>query len=236
MGILKPKATSALSPFQIRDLEAEASAHVEEARQKADAIIRAAKDEAARIVRAAEAERAAAVERGVAEGRELGIEKARAESRLAALGEAQTRLAPGAARVEELLGKLGPALEEALHSATAGAESGVMRLALAIARAVIKREVRVDESIVRGNIAAAVSLAAQRGGLEIRVHPADRVLMDQFAPELAARFDGLDIARVIEDESVGRGGAKVSWAEGSADAGIDEQLAQIEKLLLGEAR
>lgn len=236
MGILKPKTSPGVSPFQVRDLDAEASAHVEAAREKADAIIRAAKDEAARIVSAATAERAAAIEHGVAEGREIGIEKARAESRLAALNEAQARLSPGAARVEELLGRLGAALEEALHGATAGAESGVMRLAVAIARSVVKREVRIDESIVRGNVAAAVMLAARRGGLEIRVHPADRVLMDQFAPELAARFDGLNIAQVIEDESVGRGGAKVSWAEGSADAGIQEQLGQIEKMLLGEAR
>ncbi|MEK7468286.1 MAG: FliH/SctL family protein [Planctomycetota bacterium] len=234
MGIFKPKTGSSPSPFQIRDLEAEASAQIEEARKKADAIIRGAKEEATRIVKLADAERAAALERGVAAGREQGIEKGRAESRLAALADAQGRLSPGEARVASLLGQLGPALEDAVRRATTDAEAGVIKLALAIARTVVKREVALDESIVRGNVAAAIALAARRGGLEIRVHPADRVLMDQFAPELAERFDGLEVVRVVEDEAVGRGGAKVSWAEGSSDAGIAEQLAQIERLLLGE--
>ena len=75
----------------------------------------------------------------------------------------------------------------------------MIRLALSIARVIVKREVALDESIVRNNIAAAVALAARRGGLEIRVHPADRLLMDQFVPELAERFDGLEIVRVVED-------------------------------------
>jgi flagellar biosynthesis/type III secretory pathway protein FliH len=233
MGIFKSKSGASPSPFQIRNLDAEASAQIEEARKKADAIIRGAKEEAARIVKSADAERAAVQARGFAAGREEGIEKGRAESRLAALAEAQGRLSPGAARVESLLAQLGPALENAVRRATTDAEAGVIRLALAIARAVVKREVSIDESIVRSNVAAAIALAARRGGLEIRVHPADRVLMDQFSPELAERFDGLEIVRVVEDESVGRGGAKVAWAEGTADAGIAEQLAQIERLLLG---
>ncbi|KAF0244329.1 MAG: flagellar assembly protein [Planctomycetota bacterium] len=234
MGIFKPKTGASPSPFQIRDLDAEASAHMEEARKKADAIIRAAKEEAARIVNAGEEGRASELARGFVAGREEGIEKGRAESRLAALAEAQGRLSPGAARVESLLGQLGPALEQAVRRASSDAEAGVMRLALAIARAVVKREVALDESVVRGNVAAAIALAAKRGGLEVRVHPADRVLLDQFAPELAERFDGLEIARVVEDETVDRGGAKVAWAEGSADAGISEQLSQIERLLLGD--
>lgn len=236
MGILKHQAVPAFTPFHVRNLDEEAKSHVEEARAKADAIVRAAKEEAARIVAAAEEEKAAAVARAEAQGREAGVEKGRAESRLAALAEAQGRLAPGATRVGELLDRLGPALADAIGRATADAEAGVIRLALAIAKAVVKREVRLDEGLVRGNVLAAVALAARRGGLEIRVHPADRVLMDQFVPELAARFEGLEVAKVVEDESVGRGGARVAWAEGSADAGIAAQLEQIEKQLLGEAR
>lgn len=232
MAILKPKFVVSATPFQAKDLDAEAALRLEEAREQARRIVKAAQEEAARIRALAEADRQGALERGVAAGKAEGIEKGRAEGRLASLDSAQKALAPGAARVESLLGILGPALNDAILRASTDAEAGVIRLALAIAKSVVKREVKLDPGIVLGNVEAAVALAARRGGLEIRVHPDDLVLMEQFVPELAARFDGLVVASVVADETIGRGGAQVAWAEGSANAAIDGQLREIERLLL----
>ncbi|MCE9581655.1 MAG: hypothetical protein K8T20_03965 [Planctomycetes bacterium] len=236
MAIIKPIGVAESSPFRVKDLDAEAALHLEKAWKDAQSILEAARVEAARIRQSAEADRKAAIDRGIAEGRAEGSEKGRAEGRLAALDSTQKALAPGAALVDCLLSSLGPALDDAIRRATADAEAGVIRLAMAIASAVVKKEVSIDPGIVRANVAAAVSLAARRGGLEIRVHPADRVLMEQYIPELAARFEGLEVARVIADESVGRGGGRVVWAEGAADADIKVQLAEIERLIVGEGK
>lgn len=234
MPIIKP--TSSNPPthlFRVEDLDAKAKLALEDARKEADRIVAAARAEAARVLLDAEAERKAAAERGFNQGLEAGVEKGRAEGREAGLLEARAAHAAESARVQAAVTALEAALVDAGRRAVSGAEAAVIRLALAIATSVVKREVALDEDAVRGNVAAAVGLAARRSGVEVRVNPADRATVDRYLPDLVSRMEGLSVALLVADPTVGRGGCRVVTPEGTVDADIAVQLREIERALLG---
>ncbi len=234
MAIIKASEASHAVPLDLRDVEAEASARLAQARREAEGILEAARAEAAAIRRTADRERGEAAARGKAEGREDGRAEGRAEGREAAVQEARARLAPSADAVGSALAALRSAADSAARSASAGAEAAVIRLALDIARLVVRREVALDESIVLRSVARAVELAPRRSGLEIRVHSRDREALERFLPDLTARFEGLGVTAIETDDSVGRGGCRLRLGDGQVDAAIATQLAEIERALLGE--
>ena len=109
-----------------------------------------------------------------------------------------------------------------------------MVLALGVAEAIVKREVRLDPALVSGNVRAAIESMATGSRIALRIHPEDKVLLEGRLPELLKDLAAADRITLVADPLVQRGGC-VASAEGTvADATLEGQFAQIRKALLGE--
>ncbi len=112
------------------------------------------------------------------------------------------------------------------------AEADVVKLAIAIARRVLHRELNADPEAMLGLVKAALDKLDGREVDRIRVNPADaaavQAQMERFQP--AARFE------ILPDQRLDRGATIFETARGSLDGSVETQLAEIERGLIDRLR
>lgn len=230
MGLLKSAnpTTATLAPFSMGDVEAHARSLIAQAKRRAADLLAAAEAEA-------ESMRASAVEEGHAAGFERGM--AEAESRTAA-AEAAGRDAGEAAAVAEhgprlvevvaSLAALAGEVDGARESLAVDARADLLRLAVAIARRVVRRLGESDPSVAEGAIADAVRLAVEKTDLRLAVHPSTRATAEAYLPKLRLAWPAMKHVAVTDDASLAPGGCRVlTAAGGSIDADLDAQIDRI---------
>jgi flagellar assembly protein FliH len=141
---------------------------------------------------------------GIAEGRKM------AEADLATVMQRAAR------SIEDLSGSKARLRKEA--------ESDLVRLAVAIAQRVLRRELTVDAEALRGIVSAALERMNLRDICRVRVHPAHEQLVRQM---LTA--SGAPKAEIVADNSLLLGDILFETTRGSLDASIDSQLVEIER-------
>jgi flagellar assembly protein FliH len=158
---------------------------------------------------AAEQRIAQAREEGLREGEALG--RARAEEHVRA---AVDRLAAAIAKIEDYRTSLYRQVE-----------TDAVRLAFAIARRVLRRELTVDPSAIEGLANAALERLQSQESCRVRMHP-DHV------PALRAAIERLGMTskvEVIPDAAQEAGAAVFELTRGNLDASVDAQLREIER-------
>ena len=204
-----------IRPFQLQSFEEEVRAQAELAQAK-------------EILKAAMAER----DRIREEARREGLEKGRAEALAIATKAERERGAAEVAAVHELLKKAAEALQAKRAELVAAAERDLVKLSLAIAEKIVKREIKAGD-VAPANVRRAIELTASRQVVRILVNPADLATVETFLPGLRREFtDILDLS-IEGSDTVARGGCTVSTREGAVDATIAAQLEEIERGLLG---
>jgi flagellar assembly protein FliH len=140
-----------------------------------------------------------------------------------------------AARLNAVIERFGAAANELVSHRKRlrrEAEADVVKLAIAIARRVLHRELNADPEAMLGLVKAALDKLDGREVDRIRVHPADaaavQAQMQKFQP--AARFE------VLPDQRLDRGAAIFETARGSLDGSAETQLAEIERGLIDRLR
>jgi flagellar assembly protein FliH len=168
---------------------------------------------------ASEDQRLAALERdafarGYAQGEKAGAEVAaeRAEAMLRRL----------AATIDELA-----SLRQDLLK---GTEHQIVRLAMAIARRMLDRELAADRGLLVAMARVALDRLGEQVTARIRLHPEDH------AAVMAAGADRFLTAQVeiVADPAVGRGGCLVQSEVGLMDVSLDAQFAELARTLLGD--
>jgi len=109
-------------------------------------------------------------------------------------------------------------------------ESQIVELALAVSRRVVHREVSLDRNLMIAIVRVALDRLGESAHVTVRLHP------EEFEATGAARvaeFAGSDIT-FVPDARVGRGGCRVESDMGMLDAGVDAQIQEIARALLGE--
>lgn len=157
-----------------------------------------------------EAEQAAreAYERGRREGEDAGRQAA--EERLAGRFEHLARVAEGLATYRPRLRR--------------EAEADLVRLSLAIARRVLRRELSVDPAAVLGIVKAAIDRIEVSEIHRIRLHPEHAEVLSQAAASWPHRVE------ILPDRRLALGGVVFETARGGAvDASLDAQLMEIER-------
>jgi flagellar assembly protein FliH len=183
-----------------------------QAEAEAAAAINAARAEAHRVVAQAEAQ-AAEIER-------QALERGLREAEAAMNAEVNRAVADLRDQLARSLGELA----ELRKTLAAEAERELVRLALEIARKVVRREVAVDPDIPL--TLARVALArVHRAAAAVRLHPDDFEYVTSRREEL--RPGGM--IEIVADPAVGRGGCVVVSERGDIDARLDEQFANIER-------
>jgi flagellar assembly protein FliH len=174
--------------------------------EQADALLRKAQLKAAEIEKEA-------YERGFNEGQKAGKE----------VGEKM---------VEALLKQYAQTLEELASlrkQVLSASEQEVVRLALEIARKVVKREVTIDEDIILALVKVAMNRLGEESVMTVRLNPRDvqSILRSRNA---ADRGNVLNEAiKLVEDPLISRGGCLIETQSGIIDARVEEQFKEIEK-------
>jgi len=206
--------------FSFADLERQGREILSRARAEADRLL---SDAAAQGQQVALQRHAEGYQRGLTEGRRRGLEEVRREARQAALQAAQAELK-----------QLGSALASGLaeyerqrHSLIAQAESGVIELAMAIARRVCKVQMTASVEPVRANIRALLEMVSPQADCELRVNATDHERLTEILPELVQR--SAEFAHVIlkPDPAIASGGCVLQARGGTLDASIGVQLDRI---------
>jgi flagellar assembly protein FliH len=154
-----------------------------------------------------------------------------------ATGFAQGERAGGEAaakRGEAMLRRLTQTLEELTDlraQMIRETEQQMVRLALAIARRVLHREVSLDQDLLIAMARVALDRLGENAQVTVRLHPED---YEATASARASAWTGAQV-KVAPDTRVPRGGCRIESDFGALDAGVDAQLQEIAHALLGEA-
>jgi flagellar assembly protein FliH len=141
--------------------------------------------------------------------------------------------AVAAQRGEAMLQRLTQTLEELTTLRTdmiRSTERQLVQLSLAVARRIVHREVSLDADLLIAMARVALDRLGETAQVTVRLHP------EEYDATGAGRTPVLGShVTVVADASVGRGGCRVESDFGTMDAGIDAQMQELARALLGEA-
>jgi len=147
-------------------------------------------------------------QRGFSEGRNIGHEQAAAE------------LQPVMDRLSRSLANLATVRSKVRKTA----ESDLLKLAIAVARRVIHRELTLDPGSIEGLIRVALEKLESRELCRVRVHPDQEPVIRT----LLARFSAAPV-ELIPDPTLQCGDVLFETAHGTLDGSIEAQLQEIER-------
>lgn len=226
MGVIKSNlAPTALLPFSMKDIEQQALAVLLRARQQADQLLAHAQTEAASIK---QRERA----HGFAEGRADGMAKGFEEGRGAGLQQALDEHRSALTALVTALNAAAEQVEQSRIRLEEHAVGEVMKLAIAIAARVSKRQGVLDPNVLTDNVLSAMKMVVHSTDLRIAVHPAQKQTLLDVLPTLTLEWPSLRHVEVIEDSTLLPGGCRIFTRNGLVDADLDEQLNRIAADLL----
>jgi flagellar assembly protein FliH len=144
-----------------------------------------------------------------------------------AAGQAAMRQALSA-EVEQALGRLAASLGNLAELGSRirrDAELDLVRLAIAVARRILHRELSIDPDSVHALVKVALDRIEKREIRRVRVCPADQQLVRTALEHLVHSVN----IEVAADPALFRGDAIFELASGKLDASIESQLAEIER-------
>ncbi len=167
---------------------------------------------------------------GLEAGRQQGLKEGTKQGANAAREEFVQRTNAVVPLLEELLAHL----HENRVALQAQAEADMLRLAIAVARRIVRREVTVDPEAILPVVREAIGLCTERNDIMLRVNPADAEVIEAELPGLHAAFTDLERVRIEVDDSIDRGGLHLFGRETEVDMRLEEQFAALERALVGE--
>lgn len=108
-------------------------------------------------------------------------------------------------------------------------EKQMVQLALAVARRVVHREVSLDAQVLVTMMRVALERVSDAARVTVRLHPADH----ESVVAALAGTPANDQVTLAADARVPRGGCRVESEYGDVDAGVDAQIQEIARALLG---
>jgi flagellar assembly protein FliH len=156
-------------------------------------------------------------EQRVREARAAGFREGEAAGRKRAAAELEPVLERLARSIQEMAGLRGQMRREA--------EADMLRLALEIARRVLRREMAADPDAMRGLVLAALEKLQGQEISRVKVHPSHAALVT----ELLRKHGTAQPVEVIADASREPGAAVFETERGNLDASVDAQLREIER-------
>ena len=146
-----------------------------------------------------------------------GLQEGEAGGRQQAAAQVQPELQRLARTIEEI-SSVRPRLR---HEA----EEDVVKLALAIARRILYRELATDPAALLGLVRAALDKLDGRGIHRVRANPQDAGVLQQHFQNMGTPYK----IEVVADPALQRGAAVFETEHGSLDASVDTQLNEIER-------
>src|SRR4051794_33088350 len=155
--------------------------------------------------------------RRVAEARATALREGQAAGRSDAAAELRPVLERMTRTIDELAGLRARLRREA--------EADTVKLAIAVARRVIRRELAVDQDALHGLVLAALEKLQAQEICRVRVHPSH---VSEVAALLRKSAGGITI-EVVPDGSRDPGAVVFETERGNLDASVESQLGEIER-------
>lgn len=223
--IKSPNMPLAVTPFSLADVERAAKMTLLRARQQAEQLLAAAQAEGEALKLEAHAQ---GVAQGRQEGLAQGLEQGKQAGQQQALNEHRAQLQQAIAA----LNKAAAALDASRTDLEASALSEVVKLAVAIARRVTKRQGLLDPQVLISNLTEAMKLVVQSTDVRVAIHPSQRATLDGSLPQLRLQWPNLEHVKIIEDAALVPGSCRIFTEQGEVDAELSGQLDRIVAELL----
>ena len=139
----------------------------------------------------------------------------------AGVQQASERIEPAAAALNRLVAELSSVRKRF----RAEVEEDTVKLAIAIARRVLHRELATDPEAILGLVIAAFQKLNARETQRLRLSPADAALVQEHRP----RFQFPQALEISADPSLAPASAIFETSRGELDASVDTQLSEIER-------
>lgn len=221
MGLIKStSAPPSLSPFSMRDIEAQATALLRGARRAADQLLAEAQAAAEMLKQQAHAE---GLVQGEAAGLARGLAAGQASGHQAALNQTKAELGQVWAALSAVVAQLDAERREL----EAAGIAEVIALASDIARRVTKRQAAIDPGVLTENLREAMKLAVAAADVRIVINPAQRKTLEEELPKLQMNWPRLQHVELVDDPGVAPGGCRILTRHGEVGALIDEQLDRV---------
>jgi len=139
--------------------------------------------------------------------------------------------ADAATRLEATLGRLSQAIQDVGNARPVlleRAEKDLVRLALAIAERVIRREVDVNPELLTAMARVAIERLSEQAAAAVHLNPHD-------ARSLLSRGPAPAGIEIVADATLERGACRVRSLEGAIDMGIASQIQELARELLGDS-
>ena len=225
-GVIKRDQFASRQAFSFDDLEAHALALVRRAEVEAIELRNKACLEAVAEVAQLRAEAHAA---GEAAGRQVGYEQVTREARTDVRAALQKELTGVIATLTQAVRDF----DQAKRHLLAEAETGLIKLALAIAQRVCKWLPAGNPAVAQANARHVLALVGPQTDLELHVHPEEVAALNAWAAEIASTCAELPHVELMADAEVPCGGCLLRGREVVVDARLDTQLTRIAQALIG---
>jgi flagellar assembly protein FliH len=221
MGLIKSaNAPVAMIPFSMRDIENQARTILLRAREQAEALLQDAQVEADKLKKAAG-------ERGFIEGKRDGLAKGLEEGRMAGAQQALSDHRAQLTQVIKTLAQSAGELDASRRALEATALADVVKLAIAVARRVTKRQGLIDPDVLTENLSEAMKLVIRAADVRIALHPDQKQVLADALPRLQMKWPALQHVELIEDPLLAPGGCRIYSHGGEVDADLDGQLDRV---------
>ncbi len=222
--LIRNESLTSSGSFRFHDYEREARRVLDEARRQAEQIVAEARRTVSQQL---SRERRDGHAEGLELGRREGREQVLREARQAGMDAAVQAARADVARLEQALRRLLADFENQKRSLIATAESGLIELALAIARRVCKHVTCESGHVAAANVHAVLKMVQHAQDVTIRLHPQDHAVLAETAPTLLAEVSQHQHVALTADPTVDRGGCVLVSTAGMIDAQIETQLDRI---------
>lgn len=163
--------------------------------------------------------------KGLEAGRREGLEQGRVEAKAELRETLEHEVQPATECIREICRELTDHWEQLARSA----RGELLELALAVARAVIRREVGVDSrSAVESCLTAAAAQVVADSRLTIEIHPSDREAIEAHLADTSGSLANCPAFVIVERNDLSRGGCRLVTNTSSVDRTIETQLEVLE--------
>jgi flagellar assembly protein FliH len=229
-------ASRVLKANSIRELGSKVVFNYDDVQRRCDEYVEQARAQARALLETAQAEADALRERALEEARQRG----RSEGFLVADAEITKRAqALADEQVAERLSTALPAIRSLSESLVAQRErwladweTTAIRLSVAIAEKIVRRELHSRPQVVETVLREALELASGTSRLRMRLNPHDLEMLGARAQQIVEGLATCGDAAFVADASISRGGCVLETEHGVIDARVETHLERIASELL----
>lgn len=206
--------------YRLGDLVREGTQLREKTTREVESMIAEAKSERNRLI-------ADGRDEGLKQGREQGFREGFAKGEEEGRAQAIATISKELASLLDGWNKTLDEFERGRDALLLEARTEVLRLAVEIGRAVVKREIELRPEAVIEQVEAALRMVVRPSRVRLAIHPDDRPLVETALPGLLSRCANATHVEIEENTAGGRGSCIVRMAGGEVDARIGVQLERI---------